>query len=572
MQLMRSSLTAVVALALAACKGDSPGPGGDPGDIILNSVGESRTIAAQNAGTMHVRGGSAGGEFVLIPFYGSQSAASTISLELTGTQIGGVTGPPTPSLGPSSTPLLSRASARSDALAGAARFDLELRRLEQGELRGKLAALRAARGGRLSPLNAVSGSAAVPAIGDQLSLNAARTPACDLPGSFRNGTVVAVTERAIVVADNANPSGGFTTDEYLAIAQEFDTQVYPLDTQNFGVPSDIDQNGGRAIIFYTRAVNELTPPNSESVVGGFFHPRDLFPKIGPQQGTADDCPSSNVGEIFYMLVPDPNGEVNNNVRTKASVRRGTVGVLAHEFQHLINGSRRIYVNDAEDFEVVWLNEGLSHIAEELMFYRISGLAPKQNITLQTLRSSQTILDAVNAYQTSNLGRLIEYLDDPEQNSPYAANDELATRGATWSLLRYAADRSTTAQQTIWTNLVNSKTIGTANFTAVFGGNFVDWVRDWAVTTYTDDAVLTTAAFRHPSWNFRDIVPALLDPPAFPLKTRTLTAGSQLALSLKGGGAAYLRFSVGSNAVGDISATSSGAVLPSTVSVTVVRTK
>src|SRR5918999_1150550 len=111
-----------------------------------------------------------------------------------------------------------------------------------------------------------------------------------------------------------------------------------------------------------------------------------------------------------------------------------------------------------------------------MFYRASGLAPKLNITLQTLRSSQTILDAVNAYQVSNFGRLIEYLEDPEARSPYANDDELATRGATWQLLRYAADRSTAAQQTIWRDLANSKSAGIANFTTVFGGEFLGLVR------------------------------------------------------------------------------------------------
>jgi hypothetical protein len=183
--------------------------------------------------------------------------------------------------------------------------------------------------------------------------------------------------------------------------------------------------------------------------------------------------------MFYMLVPDPNGEVNTNVRMKASVRRVTVGVIGHEFQHLINASRRIYVNNATSFEEGWLNEGLSHIAEELLFYSASGLTPRQNITLSNLRSSQTILDAVNAYQVSNFGRLIEYVEDPEARSPYASDDELATRGATCQLLRYAADRSTTSQQQIWFNLVNSRNAGITNFTAVFGGGFQSLVRDWA---------------------------------------------------------------------------------------------
>src|SRR5918999_2116048 len=127
-----------------------------------------------------------------------------------------------------------------------------------------------------------------------------------------------------------------------------------------------------------------------------------------------------------------------------------------------------------------------------MFYRASGLAPKLNITLQTLRSSQTILDAVNAYQVSNFGRLIEYVEDPEAHSPYANDDELATRGATWQLLRYAADRSTRPQQALWNDLANSRNSGSTNFTAVLG-EFLSMVRDWATAQYTDDAVAQAPA-------------------------------------------------------------------------------
>jgi len=225
---------------------------------------------------------------------------------------------------------------------------------------------------------------------------------------------------------------------------------------------------------------------------------------------------------------------------------------------------------------VWLNEGMSHIAEELMFYRVSGLAPKQNINVTNLRSSEQIRGAFNSYQGSNFGRLMEYLEDPERQSPYANDDELATRGATWQLLRYAADRSTTAQQTIWMSLANAQTAGISNFTRVFGGSFADLVRDWAVANYTDDVVPTVERFRHPSWNYRDIVPVLLNntnPPPYPLVTRSLAAGTPLQLTLNGGGAAYLRFGVAGNATARITATaSSGGPLPTTVSLTVVRTR
>jgi len=586
MRIASASLV-VSALALVACGGGGTEPEPPPpvGVISLN-VGESRELtAAQAASPIEVSGGSAGAEFVLVAFHGSQSSENTAALVFNGTQVSAASGPPNPGLAPAGGAQLSAApgsdAASLAALRAAARFHADLRRMEQGELGRKLAARRLGRASSgLAPLSSTSVGAAapVPNPGDPVSLNTNKDRACD-NAFMRAGRVAAVTQYAVIVADNANPSGGFTDAEYASIGQEFDTKVYPLITQNFLTPGDIDQNEGKVVIFYTRAVNELTPANSESIVGGFFHPRDLFPKAG--SATLEPCPTSNEAEMFYMLVPDPNGEVNNNQRDKDAVRRQTVGVIAHEFQHLINASRRMYVNNASAFEDVWLNEGLSHIAEELLFFQEAGLAPRQNITLSTLQSSQTILDAVNTYQVSNLARLVEWAEDPEDRSPFAKPmpsdpiDDLAVRGAAWQLLRYAADHSTTPQQTLWRNLANARTAGITNFTAAFG-DFVPIVKDWATAQYTDDAGIanfTTARLQHPSWHYRSILPRLVNPERFPLKTRPLVAGTTVQVTLKGGAAAYLRFRVAGGATGTVTASrSGGAALPETVSLTLVRTR
>jgi hypothetical protein len=564
------------ALALAACSGGSEPP--PPSSAISLNVGEGRTLTASQAATIEVSGGAAGGDFVLIPVHGSQTPGATVALEFAGSQITTVTGPPLPQLAPATEPVFSVERLASLEARGAmrARFDGELRRLERDVFARRMPAARAARARRASASVSGSGSlAAVPNVGDQVTYNTSSTSACDPAlASMRTGRVVAVTQLAVVVADLENPTGGFTDAEYANIGAQFDSFVHPIVTQNFGTTIDVDANGGRSVIFYTRAVNELTAAGSEAIVGGFFHPRDLFPKTASDP--RDACASSNEAEMFYMLVPDPTGAVNGNVRTKESVLGGTVGVLGHEYQHLINASRRIFVNEAFGFEQVWLNEGLSHIAEELLFYSASGLAPRQNITFTQLVSTDAVRNAVNAYQIDNFARLLEYLEDPEVRSPYGSDDELATRGATWQLLRYAADRGTTPQQTVWFNLANSRNSGITNFTAVFGGDFNALVRDWTVAQYADDAVTPVpATHQHPSWHFRSIMPRVSNqqnPPPYPLKTRSLVAGTPLSLTLRGGSAAYLRFRVAGGAVGTITPTSSGAAPPAAVSFTVLRTR
>src|SRR5205807_6994145 len=90
------------------------------------------------------------------------------------------------------------------------------------------------------------------------------------------------------------------------------------------------------------------------------------------------CPGSNVAELINLFVPD-------NVTPKPVVAARIVETMSHEFQHLINAARRLCINkSAAISEERWLNEGLSHIAEELTFYKESGLSPRQNIGALTI--------------------------------------------------------------------------------------------------------------------------------------------------------------------------------------------
>jgi hypothetical protein len=293
--------------------------------------------------------------------------------------------------------------------------------------------------------NGTSTTFSATATSQTLTLNANAQDACANPNN-RQGRVVAVSANAIAVEDQGNPPGEFTAADYAEILSDYERFVHPVDVLNFGGSTDIDGNG-KSIIFFTRVVNELTPPNSTTgFVAGFFFARDLFPKTDtPRLGA---CPASNVAEMFYMLAPDTNGVVNGNKFGPGFVKRITVGTIAHEFQHLINSSRRLYINTTAEWpETTWMEEGLSHIAEELVFYEASGLGPRQNIDLPRVQSSQQIRDATNRYMISNLGRFRAYLQKTAVQSPYGerseggdSDDDLETRGATWSFFRYAADR------------------------------------------------------------------------------------------------------------------------------------
>jgi Bacterial Ig-like domain (group 2) len=376
---------------------------------------------------------------------------------------------------------------------------------------------------------------------------------CDAP-NYHGARLVATSTHAQIYEDLTNPTGGFTDAEYQGIIAELENTVYPTDIANFGTPTDIDGNG-KFIVLYTRAVNDLTPVGASFLYGGFFHPRDVFPKTA--QPGFEACLGSNAGEMFYMLVPDPTGVSNGHVRTKAYVRASTVGTLAHEFQHLINTSRRLYVNDADDYEEVWLDEGLAHVAEELNFYVAAGLAPRQNLGQAEILANNTRLNAFNEFQLENFGRFDAYVEAPAQNAPYANDDDLATRGAAWSYLRYTADRRAGSDQAYWFALVNSKTSGLANLQAVLGTDPVLWARDWAVANYTDDAVPVPAVFTHPSWKIRDILQNASFG-GFHLQVQTLGAGTTTN-SIQSGSAAYYKFGVAAGQTADVRVAPGGTV-------------
>jgi hypothetical protein len=531
------------------------------------AVGQSTVLTGAAATTVCLGGGASGAEYLVMPRYrGSDGSTSFMGLNVTPSGTTAATG---------FNPDRATGAAASFSFYNPLRRDMSI----DGLLRRRERALEPMVAGARSAYQALrsirtsTAAAVLPAVGDIVGLNASLR-ACDSV-KVRYGRVAAISTHAIIVADTANPAGGMTDAEYAQFAVTFDTLAYPSDTQTFGSETDIDGNG-HVIVFYTRAVNELTPSGSSSYVGGFFYSRDLFPKTDQPGFTG--CKGSNASEMFYMLAADPNGVVNGNKRSKDLITRTSVATLAHEFQHLINAARRLYivpnVTGSDWDEEVWLNEGLSHIAEELTFYRSAGLTPGLNLTTSQLTANTRSLNAVNTFQLDNLARFHEFLISAESNSPYDGNDggdDLETRGAIWSFLRYAADRSGQDQTTFFNHLVNNNKVGMDNLGDVLSTNPDPWFRDWAASVYLDDTGATTqTVFSQPSWNLRDVINSLYKITSYPLQTRQLNA--PVTLSLASGAVAYLRGAVAANTGASVSLLSSTSGFPGIMDVTVVRLK
>ena len=518
------------------------------------AAGEIRSLSASEAASLCLGGIAGASEYVLIPFNNSTVAATTTPFTLESTYTVAVTTVPAPPAALDVGSLRLRATPMLDTRAGESLLrDRELAAIPTPRSRPRVSRQRT---------HAIPGHLSV---GDIITLNSNISgDICRATRADHPARLVASVGRTMVFLDTLSPKNGFTDDELIAFANQFDTLSIPLDEANFGGVTDIDENE-HVVIFFTPGVNRLSAVPG-AIVGGAFVPRDLF-----SSAPGDECEASNEGEIFYVPVPDPTSTINGNYTDKTRLAQIVPGTLAHELQHLINGARRVYINEARTFEERWLNEGLSHIAEELMYFRVSKKGPLTNLTINDIAANQPLVDAYNNILSGNFGRLASYMVAPSSSTPFTNVDGLEMRGAVWQLLRYAADLKGEPQSATWMALVNATSAGQTNFRNVFG-DFIGLLRDFTVAQFADDLGFSTPPkYQYASWNFRNIYPRLSGN-RFPLSTIQLIGGSQVPMQLVGGGTAYVRFRVAANTLAAIVASASGLPLPSNIDFVLMRTQ
>ncbi|MEO7501022.1 MAG: Ig-like domain-containing protein [Gemmatimonadaceae bacterium] len=404
-------------------------------------------------------------------------------------------------------------------------FETRLRLMERRELRipdaqrAHRERLREAAQGRFSV------SSAIPAVGDRLNFKVpGRTNACT---NFTTITaeVTYVNDKAIIYNDVASPANGFTATDYQQIGDEFSNLIYPTDVSFFGTPLDDDKNG-RVIVLYTAEVNKLTEANSNSFVGGFFFAGDLFPSTG-----AGSCAQSNQAELFYMLAPDPDGTINNNKRSLALVRQNTRGTIAHEFQHMINASERIRSPIVQPLEDVWLDEALSHFAEDATGRALRGISETEDATFSRVHGGS--IEDYNAFFFQNFARFRIYLNNPGPVGPTssAADTSLAARGAAWALLRYAADQYSGGDVKLFTRkLAGGPDVGVANLVKNAGATFDAIASGWMIANYADNVGIPglSALYSYKVYNMRSQLTSITAG-QYPLKVTTVS-GSGFVLT------------------------------------------
>ncbi|MFW6205872.1 MAG: hypothetical protein ACOC5I_01405 [Gemmatimonadota bacterium] len=554
---------AVLAVVLAGCGTDVSGPSASLlscvfTDPVATEVGQVMQVGGAEVQEVCLAGG-VGADMVYIPFFAVEDEDRELALEVTGAGVVSTGSASSSRLEPGAV-ALSRGSGPAQRYTVDRTFHDRLRQREIRELEPRIRAGSPAPG-----LEQARVAADVPVVGELRDFNVAIS--CE-EVDRRTGRVMYVSERAVIYADTANPAD-LTSQDYAYFGDRFDDLIYPVETDHFGPPTDIDGNE-RSILFFTRAVNERNPQSAQSVTIGFFWSGDLFPETDTDRLQA--CPESNHSEMFYLIAPDPDGQAGFPFSLE-EVRELAIPLIGHEFQHLINASRRLFVNQATAFEAPWLNEGLSHVAEELIFFAEAGLETGQNIGVDVLREDSARVDAFNRYMGANFNNYAKFLSRPDTASLMGPPNDLATRGAAWGFLRYAADRSGSGDEAFFFDVVNGRVAGLDNLDDLLGdGETLRWMQDWTVSIYSDDLVPgLDPRFEMDTWDLRSVYGgSTLE--EYPLQVVELGGSRTDSYDLPGGGTLFSRFGVASDARAVIHVTAEGRAPPRTLRGSFIRVR
>jgi hypothetical protein len=386
-------------------------------------------------------------------------------------------------------------------------------------------------------------------------------------------TALKVGTHIAIFVDNAAPSPGLTDADLNTLRTVFDTRLYETDTLAFGRESDIDNNG-MVIVLMSARVNAMVTAaqcGTTGFVAGYFFGADLI--------TTPPFATGNNGEIFYSIVPDPSGTLSC-AHLVSDVTQLVPVTFVHEFQHMISFNQHYLVRGSFP-EDLWLNEGLSHYAEE-------------NGGRTFLRSSPPDTATFCNYVFGDVYNAGQYFAAPQKYFlvDTAGIGGLANRGAYWLFVRYLVDQvgaTLGSTDSVTRRLDLTALTGAANASHAAGGtSFPTLLERWALANYVSDLSGFTAPpeLQYITWQFRTAFPKLRTacgstkiPSLFPLDTAAHAfSGGAFAGNgmLRAGSGSYYRLqqAAGAPKFSLLFSNSAGAALRTTLTprLTVIRTQ
>ncbi|HKK94514.1 MAG TPA: putative Ig domain-containing protein, partial [Longimicrobiales bacterium] len=209
--------------------------------------------------------------------------------------------------------------------------------------------------------SAVGGpQAVVPPVGDSIPIFADPDGVSCSQRDTVQARVRYVGANAVWLEDPASPVGTFTEEEFAQLDAFYTDNVQGVHDDYFGTTSDVDGNE-RFLVFMSPVVN------ARSVLG-YFWSGDLFPR--------SQCATSNAGEIFYGIVPDPEGTFGPEW-SKQFVLDLYPELVTHEITHLIQRGQQIFGTSGP--KTTWEIEGGATFAEQIVALPLFGHAQGQEL-------------------------------------------------------------------------------------------------------------------------------------------------------------------------------------------------
>lgn len=265
------------------------------------------------------------------------------------------------------------------------------------------------------------------------------------------GEVRCVGSNVIFYVDTSVPASVLPNADVTTLCNEFNT-VASNEQALLGSTSDINSDGKFAVLM-TKQINRLGALGG-GIITGYFYASDLYSRSSSNT-------VSNEREIIYTMVPDPEGEYGTAISNEFAMSNLLPAVLPHELQHAISYNRHVLVNGGSP-EENWLNEGMSHLVEDLMGYGVE-----------------------------NPSRYAMFLSSPStygvvtQSSP-----NLMERGAAYLFMRFLYEQASSGSAFL-AALENTAERGVSNLETAFGGadnfnEFSEFMARWTIALVMTD--------------------------------------------------------------------------------------
>lgn len=273
------------------------------------------------------------------------------------------------------------------------------------------------------------------------------------------GELRAVGTHCQIYVDRGEPDPGRLNATIGDLKHTFDDIVYPQACRSLGRALDVDRDG-RFTILLSPWLGKLS--DGKVAIDGFVRGSDFYRDLG--------APFGNRCDMLYL---------NSAVKPGAHLR----ALLAHEFTHAIIFSEHVFGDYQSRLprmdEESWLNEGLSHLAEDLNEAGWSNLDYRVSAFLNAPERYQLV---VGDYYGAGLWRSHGH------------------RGATYLFLRWCVDRH---GPELLKRLIQTNRNGVDNLEAATGETLADLFRAWSAwlvmndTRFDSSETATGAKLREP---------------------------------------------------------------------------